>query len=410
MITLIKNAIIIDTRSRFNNQRLDIKIENGIIIEIDRNIKTEQNFKIIEYDNLHISEGWFDSSVSFGEPGFEDSETIQNGLDVAMISGFTAVALNPNTNPILDNQALLHFVKQKAQNHLVALYPIGAITQNSNTYNLAELFDMKNAGAVAFTDYKKSIENANVLKLALQYVQDFNGLIIAFSQDKNIKSNGIVNESESSTRLGIKGNPNLAEDLQIARNLLLLEYTGGKLHIPTISTEKSVDLIRQAKRKGLKVSCSVAVANLFFTDEVLEGFDTNYKVNPPIRTQKDVKALVQGLQDGTIDMITSDHNPVAIERKKLEFDKATDGMIGLETIFGAINKILPLEITIEKLTFPKSIFGIENHPIEIGQKANFTLFNPEIEYTFEAKNILSKSKNSPFVGQKLKGKVYQTYT
>jgi len=410
MITLIKNTTIIDSRSRFNKQTLDVKINNGIITDIAKNIKIEQNFEIIEYDNLHISEGWFDSSVSFGEPGFEDSETIQNGLDVAQKSGFTAVALNPNTNPILDNQAFIHFVRQRAKNHQVALYPIGAITQNSDTINLAELFDMKNAGAIAFTDYKKPIENANVLKLALQYVQDFNGLIIAFSQDKNIKSNGIVNEGEISTKLGIKGIPGLVEELQIARNLLLLEYTGGKLHIPTISTEKSVDLIRKAKTKGLNVTSSVAVANLFFTDEVLENFDTNYKINPPIRTQKDIKALVEGIKDGTIDMITSDHNPVNIERKKIEFDKATDGIIGLETIFGVLNKILPLEIIIEKLTLSKSIFGIQNNPIEIDQKANLTLFNPETEYIFQEKNIFSKSKNSPFIGKKLKGKIYGIYT
>jgi len=409
MITLIKNATIIDKRSEFNNQNADVKIENGIITDIAKDIQPENDFRIIEHDNLHISEGWFDSSVSFGEPGFEDSETIKNGLNVAEKSGFTAVALNPNTNPVLDNQALIHFVKQKAQNHKVALYPIGAITQNSDTIHLAELFDMKNAGAIAFTDYKKSIEDANLLKLALQYVQDFNGLIIAFSQDKNIKSNGTVNESQTSTKLGLKGIPNLAEDLQIARNLLLLEYTGGKLHIPTISTEKSVDLIRQAKAKGLNVSCSVAVHNLFFTDEILEGFDTNYKVNPPIRTQKDINALIKGLKDGTIDMITSDHNPIDIESKKLEFDKATDGIIGLETTFGVLNKILSLEIIIEKLTLPKSVFGIENTPIEVGQKANLTLFNPKIEYILEEKDILSKSKNSPFIGKKLKGKIYGIY-
>lgn len=408
MNTIIKNAVIIDSRSKFNNQTVDIKIEKGIITEIAKSVKTEKGFDIIEHENLHVSEGWFDSSVSFGEPGFEERETIKNGLDTASKSGFTAVALNPNTNPILDNQALINFVKQKANGHTTKLYPIAAMTKNSDTHNLAELFDMKNAGAVAFGDYKKPIENANVLKLALQYVQDFNGLIIAFSQDKNIKGIGIVNEGETSTKLGMKGIPNLAEDLQIARNLLLLEYTGGKLHIPTISTKKSVELIKEAKAKGLNVTCSVSVYNLFFTDEVLEGFDSNYKVNPPIRTKEDVQALIKGLKNGTIDMITSDHNPLDIEHKKLEFDKASDGMIGLETAFGALNSVLPLDILIEKLTLPKTVFSIPNHPIEIGQKADLTLFNPDVSYTFTEKNILSKSKNSPFIGKKLKGKVYQT--
>lgn len=407
MNIILKKAKIIDSRSNYHNQVVDIKIEKGIITEIAKNIKSEKGFDIIEHENLHVSEGWFDSSVSFGEPGFEERETIKNGLDTASKSGFTAVALNPNTNPILDNQALINFVKQKANGHTTKLYPIAAMTKNSDTHNLAELFDMKNAGAVAFGDYKKSIENANVLKLALQYVQDFDGLVIAFSQDKNIKGSGIANEGETSTKLGMKGIPNLSEDLQIARNLLLLEYTGGRLHIPTISTKKSVELIKEAKAKRLNVTCSVAAHNLFFTDEVLEGFDSNYKVNPPIRTKEDAQALVKGVKNGTIDMITSDHNPLDIEHKKLEFDKATDGVIGLESAFGALNSILPLEIIIEKLTLPKSIFGIKNHPIEIGQKADLTLFDPDVSYTFSEKNIFSKSENTPFVGKELKGIVYR---
>lgn len=407
MNIILKKAKIVDSRSNFHNKVVDIKIEKGIITDISKSITSEKGFEVIERENLHVSEGWFDSSVSFGEPGFEERETIKSGLDTASKSGFTAVGLNPNTNPILDNQALINFVKQKANGHTTKLYPIAAMTKNSDTHNLAELFDMKNAGAVAFGDYKKPIENANVLKLALQYVQDFDGLVIAFSQDKNIKGSGIANEGETSTKLGMKGIPNLSEDLQIARNLLILEYTGGRLHIPTISTKKSVELIKEAKAKGLNVTCSVSVHNLFFTDEVLKGFDTNYKVNPPIRSKEDVQALVKGVKNGTIDMITSDHNPLDIEHKKLEFDKATDGVIGLESAFGALNSILPLETTIERLTFPKSIFGIENHPLEVGQQANLTLFNPEFTYTFsEKENIFSKSKNSPFIGQKLKGKVY----
>lgn len=410
MNIIIKKAKIIDSRSEFHNQSVDLKIEKGVIVEIAKQITNSVGFEIIEYENLHVSEGWFDSSVSFGEPGFEERETLTNGLEVASKSGFTSVALNPNTNPILDNKALINFVKQNAQKTTTALYPIAAMTKNSDAQNLAELFDMQNAGAIAFGDYKKPIENANVLKLALQYTQDFDGLIIAFSQDDHIKGSGIVNEGENSTKLGMKGIPNLAEDLQIARNLLLLEYTGGKLHIPTISTQKSVELIKQAKTKDLKVSCSVAVHNLFFTDQILKGFDTNYKVNPPIRTSDDTQALIEGVKDGTIDMITSDHNPLDIEHKKLEFDKATSGVIGLETTFGALNTILPLEIIIEKLTQSKAIFKIKNNPIEIGQKVDLTLFNPDVEYCFSEKDILSTSKNSPFIGEQLKGKVYRTIT
>ncbi len=407
MNVIIRKATIIDNRSPFHKQKIDIKIEKGIITEIAKDIKFIDGFELIEYENLHVSEGWFDSSVSFGQPGFEERESIKNGLDVAAKSGFTAVALNPNTNPILDNQALIDFVIQKSKGAQTKLYPIAAMTKNSDAHNLAELYDMQKAGAIAFGDYKKPVENANVLKLAMQYVQDFGGLIIAFSQDKNIKGIGIVNEGETSTKLGMKGIPNLAEDIHIVRNLLLLEYTEGKLHIPTISTKKSVALIREAKAKGLQVSCSVAVHNLFFTDDALIGFDSNFKTNPPIRTKEDVEALLEGLKDGTIDMITSDHNPLDIEHKKLEFDKASDGIIGLETAFGALNTMLPLELLIEKLTLSKAVFNIENQPIAIGQQANLTLFDPDENYVFSEKDILSKSKNTPFIGKELKGKVHR---
>ena len=271
---------------------------------------------------------------------------------------------------------------------------------------MAELFDMTNCGAVAFGDYNKSQDNANLLKITLQYVQDFDGLVIAFPQDEKIKGQGVVNEGVISTRLGLKGIPNLAEELQIARNLFLLEYTGGKLHIPTISTAKSVQLIKEAKAKGLQVSCSAAVHHLVLTDEKLEGFDTRFKVSPPLRTEKDRKALLTGVLDNTIDMITSDHNPMDIEHKKMEFDIAKNGTIGLESAYGALMTVLPLEKVIEKLTSGKIVFGIENHPIVEGAKANMSLFTPEGKAVFNKAAILSKSKNSAFLGTETKGKVY----
>jgi dihydroorotase len=244
------------------------------------------------------------------------------------------------------------------------------------------------------------------MKIALQYVQDFDGLVIAFAQDEKIKGNGVVNEGIVSTKLGLKGIPNLAEELQISRNLFLLEYTGGKMHIPTISTEKSVALIKEAKAKGLAVSCSVAIHNLVLTDEKLENFDTRYKTSPPLRTDKDRKALLKGIKDGVIDMITSDHNPIDIEHKKMEFDLAKNGTIGLESAFGALMTVLPLETVIKKLTSGKQIFGIENHPIEVGVKANLSLFNPEGNSIFSKTAIASKSKNSAFLEMKMTGKAY----
>lgn len=406
MKIIIREAKIIDSKSPFHNKTADILIKDGLIEKIGTSLPNPENADEIKLDNLHISQGWFDSSVSLGEPGYEDRETISNGLNVAAKSGFTAIALQPNSYPIIDNQSQVNFVKNKANGFATELFPIGALTKASEGKDMAELFDMKKTGAVAFGDYNKSLDNANLLKIALQYVQDFDGLVIAYSQDQNIKGNGVANEGIVSTRLGLKGIPDLAEELQIVRNLFLLEYTGGKLHIPTISTAKSVQLIKNAKAKGLNVTSSVAVHHLVLTDEKLEGFDTRFKVTPPLRTETDRLALLKGVLDGTIDMITSDHNPIDVEFKKMEFDMAKNGTIGLESAFGALTTVLPLETVIEKLTLGKSIFGIENHTIAEGSKANITLFNPEEKTAFAKENILSKSKNSAFLGTQLQGSVY----
>ena len=409
MNVILKQATILDINSPFNNKIVDIKIENGIITEIAPIIADNTQFKNIIFPNLIVSPGWFDSSVSFGEPGYEDRETIVNGLLTAAKSGFTAVALQPNSNPVIDNQSQVYFVQSKAGNQATDLYPIGAFTKNSEGIDMAEMFDMQNAGAKAFGDYQKSISNTNLLKIGLQYVQDFDGLLIAFSQDKTIKGNGVVHEGIVSTTLGLKGIPSLAEEVEIARNLFLLEYTGGKLHIPTISSTKSVDLIRQAKAKKLQVTCSVAVHNLVLTDEILTEFDTRTKVLPPVRNEKHRKALINGVLDGTIDVITSDHNPLDVELKKMEYDKAKFGTIGLESAFTILQTILPTNIIIEKFTAGKSIFTIENPSINVNQKASLTLFTNQGESIFTKANILSKSKNSIFLNHSTKGKVYGIY-
>lgn len=409
MNVLIKSATVIDSSSKFNNQIVDVLIEKGKISQIAKSIKNTSNYKEIELENLHISQGWFDSSVCFGEPGFEDRETIKNGLKTVAKSGFTSIALQANTNPIIDTSSDVTFVLSKAQSQPVDLLPIGALTKNSESIDLAELFDMKNAGAVAFGDYKKPITNPNLLKIALQYASNFDGLVCSFPLEQKIAGKGIVNEHVSSTMLGLKGSPNLAESLQVARDLYILEYAGGKLHIPTISTKESVKLIREAKQKKLDVTCSVAIHNLFLTDDVLNEFDTRYKVNPPLRTQEDIDALIEGIKDGTIDMVTSDHNPQTIEEKKVEFDHANYGTIGLESAFGALNQIFSTKKSIQLLTKGKERFGTITSKIEEGEVANITLFNPNEKYIFGKSNILSKSKNSTFLGQELKGKVYGIY-
>lgn len=406
MNILIKSATIIDSKSEFHNTTQDILIENGVIAEIAYNIKNPKKYQETSFNNLYVSQGWFDSSVCFGEPGFEERETIENGLKTAASSGFTAVALNANTNPVIDCNSDITFLHSKASKSAVTLLPIGALTAGAKGEDLAELFDMNTAGACAFYDYKKPISNPNLMKIALQYANNFDGLVCSFPQENKIAGNGVMNEHIASTKLGLKGIPTLAESLQVARDLFILEYTGGKLHIPTISSADSVSLIREAKKKKLDVTCSVAIHNLYFTDKSLHDFNTHFKVLPPLRTQLDIDALIEGIKDGSIDMITSDHNPLDIEHKKIEFDHASYGTIGLESAFGALQNIFTLKKSIELLTKGKSRFGIKNTSINIGEKADLSLFNPDEKYTFTKHNIISKSKNAIFENEILKGKVY----
>lgn len=403
MNILIKSATILDKSSPYNNQTKDILIENGIITKIDDTIKNTNNAEEVSHKNLHISQGWFDSSVSFGEPGFEERETITNGLQTAGTSGFTDILVNPNTNPVIDNSATVSFIKNRGFQHTVNIHPIGALTKNSEGDYLAELYDMQQAGAVAFGDFQSAIENPNMLKIALQYAQNFNGLVLSYPQENKIAGKGIVNEEENATKLGLKGIPNLAEELHVARDLFLLEYTGGKLHIPTISTAKSVELIKAAKAKGLDVTCSVSVLNLILTDDAITDFNTNFKVLPPLRTAEDRKALLAGVQDGTIDFVTSNHTPIDIEFKNIEFDHAQYGSIGLESIFGVLNSILSTKQIVELLTQKKDRFGLSSTSINEGEQANISLFDPEKVYQFTKKDVMSTSKNSALLGSTLKG-------
>jgi dihydroorotase len=410
MNVLIKSATIVDPGSKYHLKQRDILIVKGVISKIAANIESSKNVKEIKLPNLHVSEGWFDSGVSFGEPGFEERETIANGLKTAASSGFAQVAVNANSFPVTDSKANIQFLKSKAAGNAVNLYPIGALTLGSNGTDLAELYDMKNEGAVSFYDYKKPVNNANLLKIALQYAQGFNGLVQSFPFEKSVANNGMVNEEVNGTRLGLNGIPALAEELQIIRDLYILEYTGGRLHIPTISTQKSVELIKEAKKNGHQVSCSVAVTNLYLTDNALESFDTNYKLLPPLRTHEDTKALLKGLKEGTIDGVTSDHDPIDIEHKKTEFDHASFGSIGLESCFGALNSLIDLETSIKALTSLKKVFGIRSEKISEGAKANLTLFDPAKEWTFSERDILSSSKNAAMLKSRLKGKAYGIYS
>lgn len=407
MNILIKSACIIDSSTKFHNQTVDILIEDGTITEIETSI-TSNAAKIVSYENLHVSQGWFDSSVVFGEPGHEERETLLNGLKTAALSGFTYIALQPNTTPKVDNASSINYLKNYPHTFATQIVPIGSLTVKGDGIDLAELYDMKQHGAIGFGDYKKPVKNPNLLKIALQYAQGFNGLVQSFPLDSQIAGTSFVNESLNTTQLGFKGIPSLAEELQIARDLYLLEYTGGKLHIPTISTAVAVKLIKEAKNKGLNVSCSVAVHQLIFTDSHLESFDSHYKVMPPFRSEDDRLALIKGVKDGTIDTITSDHCPMDIEQKKVVMHQAKYGTIGLESAFGILRTLFDTELIVEKLNTGKSLFGIQELPIKKGSKANLTLFDPKQEAMFSLNDILSTSKNSAFIGLPIKGKVYGT--
>jgi len=407
MNVLLKSATIIaPTEPVFHQKKRDILIKNGSIFSIATAIAAEKGVKELELPNLHVSIGWFDTGVCFGEPGHEERETIANGLEVAAKSGFTDILLNPNTTPTPDTSSALVFLKERAKGMASNLHPIGNLTVKGQGRDLAELFDMQNAGAVGFYDHKKSIANANLLKMGLLYAQNFDGVVCSFPEDGTMKGKGIVNEGVVSTKLGLKGIPNLAEELQVARDLYILNYTGGKLHIPTISTANAVKLIADAKKKGLDVSCSVAIHNLLLTDELLVDFDANHKVSPPLRTEKDSKALLKGIRNGTIDFVTSDHIPIDIEEKRLEFDNATDGTIGLESAFGVLNQQLSLDETVLLLTKGRDRFGLSIPLIKEGEKACLTLFEPDSEGVFDKSQVSSASGNSIFYGQKTKGKVY----
>ncbi|NND63329.1 MAG: dihydroorotase [Flavobacteriaceae bacterium] len=408
MKVLLKSATIVDPSSKHHLKKRDVLIEKGIIKKIAASI-SEPKAKVVDLPNLHISQGWFDSGVSLGEPGYEERENLDNGLQTAALSGFAEIAINPNSNPVPDTKSHVKYLKSKSEAHAVTAHVVGALTSKGKGIDLAEIYDMHSEGAISFYDYKKPIIHPNLLKIALQYAQNFGGLVQSFPMEPDVAHKGVANENVNSTKLGLNGIPSLSEELQMVRDLYILEYTGGKLHIPNISTAKSVELIKDAKKKGLQVSCSVSVNNLTLTDDVLESFDTNYKLMPPLRTSKDNAALLKGLKDGVIDGVTSDHDPMDVEHKRTEFDHASFGSIGLESCLGALLTVMDVELAVKSLIGLKKVFGLEEHLISEGTQANLSLFNPKLEKEFSDKDIHSTSKNSAQLGRKLKGVPYGIY-
>lgn len=405
MKILLKNATIIDPKGAFHLQEVDVYINEGKIDSIGTNLDYEADIRV-KKDNLHLSMGWFDSSVCLGEPGFEERETLVNGLRTAALSGFTAIALEPETQPTIDSQSAVVQLKNYHSEQPTDIHPIAAFTKGQAGKSMTELYDLQNNGAIAFGDFLKPIENPELLKTALLYAQRFNALILSSPQENCIGGNGVAHEGNSSTQLGLSGIPSLNETLQITRDLHILSYTGGRLHIPFISSAEGVELIRSAKKKGLNVSCSVALANLCYTEEDLFGFDTRFKVIPPLRTETDRAALKEGLLDGTIDMVSSHHQPLNKELKQVEFEHATPGTIGLEATFSVLNTLFPTQKVIQFLTKGRSTFDLKTTKIEEGQPANFSLFTPNGAGKFSPEDLCSTSQNCAFIDHNTQGKVY----
>ncbi|MCA5006721.1 dihydroorotase [Sphingobacterium bovistauri] len=404
---LITSAKLISPGHNFDGKQVDILIKDGVIADIGAKITANKDVETIDASGAAVSAGFFDLNVNIGEPGYETKEDIATGTAAAKASGYTAIAVQPNTNPAIQSRTEVSLVVNAAKGNLVDVYPIGSISKKREGNELAELYDMKINGAIAFSDGNRSVQQAGLMGRALLYSKGFNGLIISFAQDESISGGNQMNEGEMSTYLGMKGIPNLAESLMVSRDLYLAEYNDAPIHFSTISTADSVELIKKAKAKGLKVTCDVAAHNLVFTDDDIVGFDSNYKVSPPLRTKKDVKALLKGLKEGVIDAVVSQHTPHEIEFKNVEFEIAKNGITGLQTVLPLLVKAgLSDEQIVDKLAVgSRKVVGLNVPVIEKGAKANLVVFDSKEKWTFDEKSNKSKGKNNPLFGQELVGRV-----
>jgi dihydroorotase len=410
---LIQSALVIDANSPFHLQKKDILIENGIIKTISENIKSEDIAQTISSENLCVNIGLMDLRCHVPDLGFEFKETLETARKAAAAGGFTEICLLPNMNPPLDSKDSLAYVLKDNDKNLVKTYPIAALSLRTKGEDLSEMLDLHRAGAVAFSDGLQCVHNTDILLKTLLYLQPVEALLIQRPEEQTLTRYGQMNEGIVATHLGLKGLPSLAEVLIIQRDLEILRYTGGKIHFSCISSQKSVALIRQAKQEGLAVTCDVSANHLYFTEEKLYDFDTNFKLNPPLRTETDRQALWQGIADDTIDAIVSDHQPQDTENKDLEFDLAAFGAIGLQTALLATNTkrdTISLEKIVEKFCQnPRKILQKNIPCIKEGEIANLCVWDSKQESIFTKESILSKSKNSPFIGEILKGKIYAVF-
>jgi len=406
MKILIKQAQVISPSSPFNGQTKDILITNGKIEKIADAI-TEKADQAIEQKGLCISIGWMDVFADFADPGFEYRENIESGARAAAAGGFTDVMLLPNTNPVADSKSQIDYIVQKAKQVVINIHPIAAITRKAEGKELAEMYDMQQTGALAFSDGINPIQNSGLLLKALQYVKTVDGTVIQIPDDTSIGANGLMNEGIISTQMGLPGKPTMAEELMVARDIKLARYADSKIHFTGVSSPKSLEYIKRAKEGEIKVSCSITPYQVCFCDEDLQQYDTNLKLNPPLRSRADMTAIRKALFDGSIDCIASHHLPQNWDSKTCEFEYAKPGMISLETTFAALTTAgLPVADFVQMQTVnARKLFGLSIPEIKEGEMACITLFNPTTEFVFEQEMLRSRSKNSPFIGKHLKGKV-----
>jgi len=414
---LLKNGRIIDPANRID-KKASLLVEKGKIQAIftQRQKKPPLPTKLLSIDlqGKWIVPGLIDMHVHLREPGEEHKETIETGTMAAATGGFTAVACMPNTNPVNDCQSVTRLILEKAEQAYSRVYPVGAISKGSQGESLAEFGEMKKAGAVAVTDDGKPVSDSQMMRRALEYASNYNIMVISHSEDFSLSRNGAMNEGFVSTRMGLKGIPSIAEEIMVYRDLALAEYTGCPLHLAHISTKESINLIRLAKQKGCPVTAETAPHYFSLTEEAVDDYNTNAKMNPPLRTQEDLDAVIGALIDGTIDVIATDHAPHSILEKDIEFDQAANGIIGLETsvplalaLFrkGYIDEARLVELLSEN---PAKILGVKGGSLSIGADADIAVIDPEHQFVLHENDIASKSKNSPFIGAKLQGKALLT--
>lgn len=406
MKILIQSAKILCPNSSFHQKKRNILINNGRIAEIgDKNFSAD---KVIDADGMFLSTGWFDLGAFVGDPGLEHKEDLQSLARTAQAGGFTEVAVLPNTQPAVQSKNEVSFISRNNDSRLVQIYPMAAVTRNCKGEELTEMIDLHEAGAVAFTDGLHSLWHTDIFLKALQYLQKFQGVVVDHPEDIWLNRFGQMHEGVNSTILGLKGMPRIAEEVALARNLELLAYAGGKLHLSRLSTAKAIDQVRAAKKKGLQVTCDITSYQPLLDDSSLSDFDTNYKVNPPLREKADQDAMLKGLKDGTIDILCSGHLPHDDESKMLEFDLADFGIINMQTFASQLSELsrdIEWDALIVKVTDnPRKLLGMEVPSIEVDAKANLTLFDPAHEWTFTSNENLSRARNSPWLGKKLKGK------